>query len=109
MQQVLDCQSEGTCKGSWPENAYDYAIQAGGLEPVSSYPYDGKAHSCTYDCNKVLNNEGIMISRWWMTNQWHEEGMKNYVGQYGPLSVCGKVKGAWDRNYKDGVLSAPDN
>lgn len=49
--QKKDC--DNGCGGGLMTNAYNYLIQAGGLEEERSYPYTGKQGECKFDREKV--------------------------------------------------------
>jgi hypothetical protein len=48
MQQLVDCDgSDGGCQGGWPEHAFEWVIQNGGLDAYSTYPYYGYQKGCS--------------------------------------------------------------
>ncbi|KAL6290666.1 hypothetical protein ACE6H2_008176 [Prunus campanulata] len=62
-QQLVDCDStcdakdktacDSGCGGGLMTNAYEYLIEAGGLEEESTYPYTGKRGECKFNPDKV--------------------------------------------------------
>lgn len=61
-QQLVDCDNkcdiatascDNGCNGGLMTTAYDYLMEAGGLEEETSYPYTGAQGECKFDPNKV--------------------------------------------------------
>jgi len=45
---LVDCDgSDGGCQGGWPEHAFEWVIQNGGLDAYSTYPYYGYQKGCS--------------------------------------------------------------
>jgi cathepsin F len=69
------------CGGGLMTNAYNYVMEAGGLESESDYPYKGSNGKCKYDSNKiaakVTNFTNIPID---------EDQMAAYLVHQGPLA-----------------------
>ncbi len=69
------------CGGGLMTNAYNYVMEAGGLESESDYPYKGSNGKCRYDSNKiaakVTNFTNIPID---------EDQMAAYLVHQGPLA-----------------------
>jgi len=86
MQQIVDCDTtDAGCDGGWPYNAYAYVISAGGMDPLSDYPYTAVDGQCAFNAGEFA----ARLSSWQYVTQSQDEGaMVNYLVQNGPLSVC---------------------
>ncbi|GAV60741.1 Peptidase_C1 domain-containing protein/Inhibitor_I29 domain-containing protein [Cephalotus follicularis] len=91
-QQLVDCDNmcdmkdktacDRGCHGGLMTNAYNYLIEAGGLEEESSYPYAGKLGECKFDPEKVV----VRVVNF--TNiPTDENQIAQHLVQYGPLAV----------------------
>ncbi|KAK7279600.1 hypothetical protein RJT34_24653 [Clitoria ternatea] len=91
-QQLLDCDSkcditqqsacDNGCAGGLMTNAYNYLIEAGGLEESSSYPYTGKKGECKFDPRKVAVRVADFVNIPEDENQ-----MAAYLVKHGPLAM----------------------
>jgi len=100
-QQVVDCDdSDMGCEGGDPPTAFDYIINAGGLDSESSYPYVGEDESCQFKPSDVV----AKISSWQYATSWYSETtlQQNLVG-WGPLSVCVDAE-SW-QDYTSGIMT----
>ncbi|KAK7268305.1 hypothetical protein RIF29_21002 [Crotalaria pallida] len=91
-QQLVDCDNkcditektacDSGCKGGLMTNAYNYLMEAGGLEEESSYPYTGEQGECKFDPNKVAasvtNFTNIPVD---------ESQIAAYLVKHGPLAI----------------------
>ncbi|CAK9196708.1 unnamed protein product, partial [Sphagnum jensenii] len=105
-QQLVDCDHQcdpeekdacdAGCGGGLMTNAYNYVMEAGGLESESDYPYKGSNGKCKYDSNKiaakVTNFTNIPID---------EDQMAAYLVHQGPLAVG--INAAYMQTYIAGV------
>ncbi|KAH9547788.1 hypothetical protein CY35_11G054400 [Sphagnum magellanicum] len=105
-QQLVDCDHQcdpeekdacdAGCGGGLMTNAYNYVMEAGGLESESDYPYKGSNGKCRYDSNKiaakVTNFTNIPID---------EDQMAAYLVHQGPLAVG--INAAYMQTYIAGV------
>jgi len=100
-QQIVDCDSsDDGCDGGNPPTAYDYVINAGGLESESAYPYTGEDGNCNFNSKSVV----AKISNWkYATTLYSETELQSNLVAYGPLSVC--VDAANWQDYQSGVMS----
>jgi C1A family cysteine protease len=86
MQQIVDCDNnDAGCNGGNPPTAYQYVIDAGGMDSYASYPYLGYQGQCQFDPSNVV----ATISNWqWITQDDNENNMQSFVASYGPPSIC---------------------
>jgi cysteine peptidase B len=105
MEQIVDCDTQGTdegCNGGFPEGAYQYVESAGGIEPLSAYPYtaeSGESGTCNFQANEVVAKVTGYSSISGETGLYQQ--MSSSDG--GPVSVCVDAS-SW-QNYQGGVLS----
>jgi len=100
-QQIVDCDTiDGVqgCNGGYTESAYDYIIQAGGLEEISHYPYTGENDKCTFQAKYI----DASISAYTSIPK-DETALSGTLASTGPLSICLDAS-AW-QNYNGGVMS----
>lgn len=62
-------------------NAYNYLMEAGGLEEEDSYPYSGKQGKCQFDPDKVA----VKVANF-TTIPIDEEQIAAYLVHQGPLA-----------------------
>ncbi|OIW01575.1 hypothetical protein TanjilG_21155 [Lupinus angustifolius] len=91
-QQLVDCDNkcdmtekstcDNGCNGGLMTNAYNYLIEAGGLEEETSYPYTGERGECKFDQEKiaarVTNFTNIPLD---------ESQIAAYLVKHGPLAI----------------------
>ncbi|KAL8130621.1 hypothetical protein V2J09_019776 [Rumex salicifolius] len=91
-QQLVDCdhkcdinkkdECDSGCRGGLMTNAYNYLMEAGGLQDASSYPYSGVQGECKFDPSKVAvklaNFTNIPID---------EDQIAAHLVHHGPLAV----------------------
>jgi C1A family cysteine protease len=101
-QQIVDCDnSDDGCNGGEPPTAYQYVINAGGLETNESYPYTAEGGSCTFSKSLVVAS----IASWkYATSSGDETTLQKNLLGYGPLSICLDASN-W-QDYQSGVLTA---
>jgi cysteine peptidase B len=106
MEQIVDCDTSGEdegCNGGFPTGAYQYVESAGGLDPLSDYPYtagEGESGSCQFQSNEVAAT---------VTNYNSIDGESGLYSQAstssgGPVSVCVDAS-SW-QDYQGGVLTS---
>jgi len=100
-QQIVDCDdSDAGCDGGNPPTAYDYIINAGGLEPVSKYPYTAQDGTCNFRKSDVVAS----ISNWQYANSLYSEtDVQTSLLNWGPLSIC--VDATNWQDYQSGVMT----
>ncbi|XP_021725065.1 probable cysteine protease RD19D [Chenopodium quinoa] len=91
-QQLVDCdhkcdaskktECDSGCRGGLMTNAYNYLMEAGGLEEEKSYPYNGKQGKCQFDPDKVA----VKVENF-STIPVDEEQIAAYLVHHGPLAV----------------------
>lgn len=101
MQQIVDCCTQAYgCQGGWTYVAYQYVESAGGLDPLSVYPYDAETGNCKF----IPADVDADISSWkYISQNDNEAGMRDYIGGSGPLSICVDAS-SW-QFYQGGVLA----
>jgi len=101
MQQLVDCDyNDHGCAGGNPPVAYQYVINAGGMEPLQDYPYTGQDGTCTYNSADVVAD----IGNWgYITTTDDENAMGSWTYQYGPPSAC--VDAQYWQYYQGGVIT----
>jgi cathepsin F len=101
-QQIVDCDKTCYgCNGGWSYLAFQYVIQAGGMEPESDYPYKAVDGTCKFNKADVAAH----ISGWkYVSKVAGDENstMLPFVYETAPISVC--VDAASWQLYKSGVL-----
>jgi len=85
-QQIVDCDKrDGGCNGGDTPTAYEYVIQAGGMEPEADYPYKAVNEACHFNKADVYTT----ISGYqYATKTKNEDEMKTATATVAPLSVC---------------------
>jgi cathepsin F len=102
-EQTLDCDTlDYGCDGGWPYHAYEYIINAGGVESEADYPYTAYQTACEAQKSKF---EKCVPNKWkYVTQDEDEEQMKRFLYENSPLSVCVDAS-SW-QFYTSGVISA---
>jgi len=107
-QQIVDCDtSNWGCGGGWPGTAYNYIINAGGLQTNKTYPYtSGKTNNQgTCKFNKSLAKG--FVKSWTFVSKagaLNEAQMLQDLWTYGPMTVCVSATN-WGY-YRGGVFSS---
>jgi len=99
-QQIVDCDKvDQGCNGGDTPTAYQYVINAGGMEPETAYPYVGEDETCAFKSSSVVAN----IKGWtYITKNKNETEMVQKLYALGPLSIC--VDAASWQFYVGGVV-----
>jgi len=106
MEQIVDCDTAGEdqgCNGGFPSGAYQYVESAGGLDPLSDYPYtagEGESGSCQFNKQEVA----ATVSSYASVDG--ESGLysQSSSSSGGPVSVCVDAS-SW-QDYQGGVLTS---
>lgn len=102
MQQLVDCDTalDHGCAGGNPPYAFQYIIEAGGLESYSAYPYTGVDGTCKWNPADVV----ATLKTWgYITTVDNEDVMGEWTYEYGPPSVCVDAE-EW-QYYEGGVIT----
>ncbi|KAL5569416.1 hypothetical protein UlMin_025991 [Ulmus minor] len=91
-QQLVDCdhtcdprekdECDSGCGGGLMTNAYEYLMEAGGLEEETTYPYTGKKGECKFEPKKVA----VRVSNF-TTISVDENQIAAHLVHHGPLAV----------------------
>jgi len=106
MEQIVDCDTNGEdegCNGGFPTGAYQYVESAGGLDPLSDYPYtagEGESGSCQFQSNEVAATVTSYNSIDGESGLYSQASMASG----GPVSVCVDAS-SW-QDYQGGVLTS---
>jgi len=109
MEQIVDCDTGGQdqgCNGGFPSGAYQYVQTAGGIEPLSQYPYTaegGESGSCQF------NKADVVVAVTGSSSVSGETGLysQSSSASGGPVSVCVDAS-SWS-SYSGGVLTSCGN
>jgi len=105
MEQIVDCDTGGEdqgCNGGFPTGAYQYVESAGGIEPLSDYPYtagEGESGSCAFDSSDVVADVTNYVSIDGETGLYQQTSSASG----GPVSVCVDAS-SW-QSYTGGILT----
>lgn len=100
-QQIVDCDDTSMgCGGGETGSAYNYVINAGGLEPEKDYPYKAQNGAC--DAKK--SEFAAHIASWKMaTSDYDEKTLQANLLSWGPISICVDAS-SW-QDYQSGVMT----
>ena len=60
-QNLIDCSVRHGCNGSWPDAAFQYIKDNGGIDTEDSYTYEAKENRCRYNPrNRGASDYGFM-------------------------------------------------
>lgn len=96
-QNVIDCYSNSTCFGGFPEKTLQW-VKTHGINSEKDYPYKEKHTNCAPKFSKLINisfNEIIQVNN-------SEAALKEALSTNGPIIVSLYVTSRW-RFYKSGV------
>jgi len=99
-QQIVDCDStDDGCDGGDTTTAYEYVIQAGGLETEANYPYEAQDTNCNFQSNLIAAH----IASWsYVTQSQNETQMMISCYNVAPLSICVDAS-SW-QYYNGGII-----
>jgi len=99
-QQLVDCSMmTNGCKGGWPEDAYSYVQNSGGVMSERDYPYLGVQGQCKFNQSAVsIKLKTYNFCLWCQKNGW-----RNLLGQ-GSISVLVTSQDIL-KNYGGGVIN----
>jgi len=101
-QQVVDCdQTDAGCNGGDTPSAFQYIMDAGGIESEDDYPYQGYDGSCSFNKAKIA---ATISSYRYATKNNDEKVMQANLASWAPLSIC--VDAAAWQFYSGGVFDA---
>jgi len=104
-QQIIDCDTnDGGCNGGNPPTAYQYVVQAGGLETDADYPYKAQTgDSCL--ANVTLEQDPITGFQYAIPEGSTDEiGMANFLASNQPISTAVDAS-EWSL-YSGGIMTA---
>jgi len=111
-QQIVDCDKvDLACDGGQPDTAYQYVINATGIETDDAYPYysgtSGAGGTCSFDDTKIAASiKGYKYALppcYDSCDSQSETLLQQQLISIGPLSICVDAD-PW-QDYQDGVLS----
>lgn len=101
VQQIVSCDTTDLgCDGGDTETAYEYVIDAGGIETEDDYPYSSY-YDVTGTCSDDSDDYEIKVKKYYTLSS--EDDMETYVLGSGPLSVC-VAADTW-ASYSSGVIT----
>ncbi|XP_002977185.2 senescence-specific cysteine protease SAG39 [Selaginella moellendorffii] len=99
-QQLIDCDTvDQGCQGGFPEDAFKFVVENGGVTTEEAYPYTGFAGSCNANKNKVVEITGYKD----VTKDSADALMKAVSKTPVTVGICGSDQNF--QNYRSGILS----
>ncbi|XP_051577258.1 cathepsin S-like [Myxocyprinus asiaticus] len=105
-QNLVDCSSKygnKGCNGGFMSSAFQYVIDNGGIDPESSYPYEGVQGQCRYNPTQHAAN----CTKYYFVRQGDEEALKQALFNVGPISVAIDATRPQFIMYRSGVYNDP--
>ncbi|GFN90130.1 cathepsin-l [Plakobranchus ocellatus] len=106
-QQLVDCSKgpvDDGCHGGYYVNAFDYIVDAGGLETEANYPYEFINSTCRFEKSEVAATISSCAD---IVPKGSEEALKVAVGSVGPISVSIDARDPVFKHFKEGVYDNP--
>ncbi|GFO03471.1 cathepsin-l [Plakobranchus ocellatus] len=104
-QQLIDCSKEDNgCAGGGANTAYEYILQAGGVDTDANYPYQAKNGTCHFDECEI---SASILTCTAVVPEESEEALKIAVGNIGPIATTLTVAESKFEHYKGGVYDNP--
>jgi len=103
-QNLMDCSVRHGCKGSWPDAAFQYIKDNGGIDTENSYPYEAKENRCRYNPrNRGASDYGFMD-----LPRGSEYSLMTAIATQGPCSVAIDNEHQSFHYYRGGVYREPE-
>lgn len=84
-QQLVDCDSNDSgCNGGIMDQAFQYIIDAGGIESENDYPYSANDDRCYFDNNRIAATVRGHVD----IQSGDESDLQDAVANIGPISVA---------------------
>ena len=84
-QQLVDCDSDDSgCDGGIMDRAFQYIIDAGGIESEDDYPYSANDDRCYFDDNRIVATMRDYVD----IPSGDESALQDAVANIGPISVA---------------------
>jgi cathepsin L len=106
-QNLVDCSgAEGNdgCEGGLPDNAYQYIIDAQGLDTEKSYPYTAEDGQCAFNKKTV----GATLTSFVDVATGDETALQKAVVKIGPISVGIDASNESFQEYSGGIYVEPE-
>jgi len=99
-QQLVDCDDYSFgCNGGFTPFAYDYIMDAGGLDDQKDYPYTAQNGACEFKASAI---EAKITGYKFGTTPGDETTMRDNLVSWAPLSIC--VDARYWNDYQGGIL-----
>jgi len=105
-QNLVDCsQAEGNegCNGGWMYWAFQYVVDAKGIESEMAYPYTAEDDTCVYSVKKAVAHDTGFVS----IPGGSEPDLISAIATVGPISVAIDASNESFQLYQSGVYNEP--